>query len=278
MNSRLVNLVVDSREPRTMRDALVQEKVVHTVSTLDTADFHFIHEGTLLATVERKTWSDLESARITGRFEDQLNRALAHACQTGAMHFLLVEEPVVRSDERLRAEPTNKGLMAASAINRCMLQRGVSVLRTCDTKDTARLLAWIKRKCEREHLLTERETTEPYGSRALDTRRNSYSGGVVHAKKRKNQDNPEACWINMLTVIPGMSENVARSIKDVFADAAELIAMAKKRKQDHPTITSIVKHATVLVADVKVGGSKRRVGPALAGRVTSCLMGSLDTQ
>eukprot|EP00854_Cymbomonas_tetramitiformis_P001875 gene1875-2546_t len=275
MNFRKVNLIVDSREPRNLRDALTEEKVEHTIFTLDTADFHFTHESTLLATVERKTWSDLENARISGRFEDQLNRALAHAYQNGAMHFILVEDPVVRSDECLRTEPTNRGLMAASALNRCMLQRGVSVLRSSDTKDTVRLLAWIKRKCETEFTFNERGTSDPRAAQIQNAMRGPYHGGVVHAKKRKNVENPEACWINMLTVIPGVSENVARSISDIYDDAAQLMEQAKKRKQDRKTATSVLTHATDLLADVKVRESKRRVGPAIAGRVTACLLGSL---
>ncbi|KAK3249557.1 hypothetical protein CYMTET_41003 [Cymbomonas tetramitiformis] len=271
---RDIKLLVDSREPKSVREALKDNGVEHTVVTLDVGDFQILHDGQLILSVERKTWSDLESARITGRFEDQLKRALANACEHTAMHVLLVEDPKVKSDEELRQNPKqNKGIMAASTLNRCVLQRGVGVLRSCDSKDTACLLAWIKRKCESEKLLHEIDAEETYGKRTIDLCHRPYHGGVIHAKKRKNEDNPEAYWVNMLTVIRGSSEKIARSITANYCDAAALIAHAE-REAKRSGKPDVVAQADALLERITIFESNRRVGPALARRITACLMGS----
>ncbi|KAK3288638.1 hypothetical protein CYMTET_3856 [Cymbomonas tetramitiformis] len=271
---RDIKLLVDSREPKGVRDALRSDGVLHTIATLDVGDFHFLYGTKLLLTVERKTWSDLESARITGRFEDQLKRALTNACERNAMHVILVEDSTIRSDEELRKDPkVNRGIMAASALNRCVLQRGVGVLRSRDSKDTARLLDWIKRKCENECLLPEIDAGEAYGKRTIEMCNRPYHGGVIHAKKRKNEDNPEACWVNMLTVIRGSSEKIARSIAAEYCDAAALISSAEEGSASSGK-ANVVSRADALLERIPVLGSNRRVGPALARRITACLMGS----
>ncbi|KAK3283639.1 hypothetical protein CYMTET_8671 [Cymbomonas tetramitiformis] len=272
---REVMLRVDSREPRALREALEAVGVRYKDATLDTGDFHFMHEDRLLVSVERKTWSDLESAKMHGRFHDQMKRALSHACATNSAHFLLVEDSVVRSHDTLRAkDDSNKGIIANSTINRCILQRGVGVFRTKDLRDTASLLKWIRDKCERESVLHESVAgSTEYATRTAAHAIAPYRGGVIHAKKSANQDNPIACWINMLTVVKGMSEKAASCISEEYGDVAALIRESKRRSKKDSS-RSLTAHAIDAVADVRVKGSQRRVGPAVAKRVVECLLGS----
>ncbi|KAK3255178.1 hypothetical protein CYMTET_35651 [Cymbomonas tetramitiformis] len=276
---REVTLHVDSREPRALREALDTLGVRYQHATFDTGDFHFVHDGKLLVSVERKTWSDLESAKMNGRFDDQLKRALSHACDTDSAHFLLVEDSVVRSHETLRANAgSNRGLIANSAINRCILQHGVGVFRTNNLRDTASLLKWIQEKCERESVLHEGVAEAlGYGLRTVARALAPYRGGVIHAKKSANQDNPGACWINMLTVVKGMSEKAASCISEEYGDVPALLRESKRRRKANPS-RSLTAHAITAVADVRVNGCKRRVGPAVAKRVVDCLLGSATVE
>ncbi|KAK3234598.1 hypothetical protein CYMTET_10812 [Cymbomonas tetramitiformis] len=272
--SPAVSLVVDSREPQSVRNALSELEVRHEQACLDVGDFHVVRDGRLLLTLERKTWSDLENARVSGRFDDQLVRALANGCDKEAMHFIVLEDARVRSNAELRDERTsNSGLMASSAINRCILQKGVGVFRTADTRDTAHLLKWIIKKCETESVLIDNVAGNQYGKRGIGCAKGPYYGGVIHAKKSKNQDSPIACWVNMLTVIRGLSENAARSISDHYSDALMLFQAAQSRKQSLGK-GNLVTHATDLLSQVAIKNSKRKVGHAVAKRVTACLFAS----
>eukprot|EP00854_Cymbomonas_tetramitiformis_P030626 gene30626-38323_t len=272
--SPTVLLVVDSREPQSVRNALSEIQVQYEQACLDVGDFHIVRDGRLLLTLERKTWGDLENARVSGRFDDQLIRALANGCEKDAMHFVILEDARVRSNAELKKERTsNAGLMASSAVNRCILQSGVGVFRTADTRDTAQLLRWIMKKCEAESVLIDNVDGNKYGKRLRDCTNSPYYGGVIHAKKSKNQDSPTACWVNMLTVIRGLSETAARSISDQYGDAGMLFEAARSR-QNKLGKGTLVTHASDLLSQVVVNNSKRKVGPAVAKRVAACLFSS----
>ncbi|KAK3247920.1 hypothetical protein CYMTET_42596 [Cymbomonas tetramitiformis] len=285
-------LLVDTRESDTLLNALRDNSVPFTRRLLHTGDFHITREGRLLLTIERKTWTDLESSCIDGRFRDQLLRACAAAADAKAAHVLLVEHATVPSDARLRARigsgsrergGRNKGIMAWSAAHRCSVMMGVPVLRTADIADTVSLLAWLLRKADEERFACDLATSDAQSEansharalRSMDNGRRGYYGGTIHAKKSQNTDNPRACWTNMLTVIRGVSEQMSRAITETYGSPFELLVSGLADIPD-ASKESIRDKIAINLCDVDIASNKsrkrRRVGPTVAERLAKCLV------
>lgn len=262
---------VDTREPAKFFAALDTAGVHYERVALDVADVQIWRGNELIFTFERKTWYDMEASCVDGRFSDQLLRACTHAAERGGTHCIILEHASVPSDRTLRGEQKrdNRGLRARSAIDRCVLQHGIGVLRTADTTDTARLIFWILQKSVAERWLPDTlrlrasdDATPPHLSqlRAMDGARRGYYGGAIRTKKSGNDDTPEACWVRMLQVVRGVSEDVARAIA-----------------RDYPTVGHLTR-ATPRTRDgvaerlAKVACGKRRVGPTVARRIANCMM------
>eukprot|EP00854_Cymbomonas_tetramitiformis_P032679 gene32679-41564_t len=256
-------LLVDTRESDTLLNALRDNSVPFTRRLLHTGDFHITREGRLLLTIERKTWTDLESSCIDGRFRDQLLRACAAAADAKAAHVLLVEHATVPSDARV--------------------MMGVPVLRTADIADTVSLLAWLLRKADEERFACDLATSDAQSEansharalRSMDNGRRGYYGGTIHAKKSQNTDNPRACWTNMLTVIRGVSEQMSRAITETYGSPFELLVSGLADIPD-ASKESIRDKIAINLCDVDIASNKsrkrRRVGPTVAERLAKCLV------
>ncbi|KAK3288311.1 hypothetical protein CYMTET_4201 [Cymbomonas tetramitiformis] len=253
----MARLIVDTREPAHVHDALTNFGVSYERATLDVADFHIYRDNRLLFTVERKTWSDLEASCVDGRARDQLLRAASNARSHNAQHVVLLEHASVLTDAQLRNcvyGKDNRGLRARSTVDRLVLQHGVGVLRTANVMETARTLQWILEK-------SIKERWAPEGGQHTC---GAYYGGSVQSKKSANDGNPQAAWTRMLQTVRGVSETAAKAIAETYPNAKSIV--------DAANATDNSKRLLDAIASVQTS-KKRKLGKSTAGRVIAALCG-----
>lgn len=186
---------------------------------------------------ERKTTDDLEASILDGRYREQRTRLTTYCKQTGARPLYIIEGLMDRLWGKLTEETLQKYL------NRLMLRYGVAVIHTDSTEHTAALCRQLAGQMEADPTVFE----------ATDPAEVSYTSTLSISKK--DNVNPKTFASAALQGCPGVSAAVAEAVLAAFGGC----------------LTGVWAADEAALAAVLVG--KRRVGPAVAGRLWNNLHG-----
>ena len=204
---------------------------------LDLGDVQ-IRLGDLNVLIERKTWSDWKQSITDGRYKEQKARFLGSCAQSTKLIYLI--EGSLRRFDGKTDHMENKALNAA--VIKTQLRDDIHVLRSCDAKDSADTLIYYAQQLAAGGL-------DPASAK-------KGVAGASYKRKRDNLEDPKDLSREMLTIIPGMSDEKARAVLDSY-----------------PSFRVLRKASVSDLAKVRCGGgdgkAARQLGPAVAKRISA---------
>jgi ERCC4-type nuclease len=198
---------------------------------LDVGDIAILTESSSFV-IERKSWSDFQASICDGRWEEQKKRMLQG--DTGSRFAYIIEGNV---------PPWESGAMRMQtaslwgALVKTQVRDGIFVFHTADKESTSKFIQYLYKQI----------STGGFAPKPVD---NVVAG--VNKRKRDNLSEPRDVMIAMLTILPGMSKGKAEAVVKVYPTWKELLGADRGR-----------------IAEITVGEGARRLGPALAKRITA---------
>jgi ERCC4-type nuclease len=234
-----------------------------STATLHVADFHLVRDGKPVLLIERKTVADLAASISTGRYREQKARLLHTAATDGCKVVYLVEGPMDGSTLFL-----GRGTGAAAAgagagtspemmrklLVRATIKDGCFVVNTMSAAETATILTYMA------------ALVHEFGSAAVTVAAATAAAGesnypaLVRTEKKANMTPPviQQC---MLRVVPGVSDKLAQVLLSRFGGLLGLVEALKADRTAAATVEYEV-----------AAGKKRKIGPALGGRIAEALL------
>ena len=166
--------------------------------------------------LERKTGADFAASIRDGRWRNQKARMLE--CSLTCMY--IIEGPLTHHSIPYKT--------LLSAMGNTVLRDGMQIWRTQDIRETVAIIFMLARKT------------------------GTASTSTLAAPKMKCKHDEEHIYERMLMCIPGVSEHIARSIKDTYPTLRKLRSALRHRLDD---VEQLRPH------------KKRRVGPRLAEKI-----------
>lgn len=187
--------------------------------------------------IERKTWADLESSIMDGRYREQRGRLLTYSQETGARIAYIIEKSSLRNwtQETIR-----------KFIIRLQLVHGIAVFETASTQDTAQFVKSLAATWESDSTAF---TAATKSQRAADG---------IHVVKRDNDNNPRLFALKVLCLCPGVSTNIADVILTAADNSLETI------------MTRTIDNISILKIQTSTG-KQRAIGKAVAERLYNLL-------
>jgi ERCC4-type nuclease len=209
------------------------------VCNLDIGDYIIKNEsGEIFAIIERKTFSDLCSSIIDGRFREQKSR-ISQCIESNKVMYILEG-----NKENCRLKQNN--------INGCIInllwKHKYKVLHTLNGEDTIEVLFQLYKKLSEPSYLE----VQP---QLVSTSQAS--------KKGKFYDNP---MMYILQTIPGVSLQVATSIAKKYCNMNELMQAYQEIEE---------KAKEVLLSDIMVT-EKRKVGNSISKKIYQIMFGKIQ--
>lgn len=196
--------------------------------------------------IERKTWSDWSASICDGRYKEQKHRFMASVSQSDARDTQLVyvvEGTLVSwASDTKTGGVSNKSLNAA--IIKTQLRDNIPVLRTTGVVDTADTVAYVAQCLGKGQLHFD----------SSNVSRNA--GRVATKRKRSNLDDPKRLFVEMLSVVPGMSVKKSECVASAFPSMSSLM------------LASLTDIESISCGD---GQKARKLGKALASRIMTLL-------
>ncbi|CAB3407724.1 unnamed protein product [Caenorhabditis bovis] len=211
-----VFLIADNREHRDNRpcksviEHLVKKNAINVdIRSLSVGDYLWICrkiDGTEIVldwVVERKTWDDLKSSIIGGRYDEQKAR-LGMAPMRHRVYLI---------------EAKSMGDVACEQAVASTLSNGGYMIQRCsDTRDTAAFLAEITLKLQNEATNSE-ICGVPFNQ-------------LQNLLKKKKAETVKDLWVRQLMVCPGMSYSRADAIADRFPSMPALLTFFRENGDD----------------------------------------------
>lgn len=231
-----MKLVVDNRETFALNEIKNTDMsgIEIVVQTLPVGDFVFKNEedDSIALVIERKTFDDLASSIMDGRFREQKTR-LDEMKSNGARIMYIIEGNVMQYKGKLPVTTLQ------SAILNLMMSHEYMVMFCHSIKNTVEILCLIGKK------LGEKACTK--GSLS----------GVQIKLKSKGEKVKENLFLLQMMVIPGVSQLVGEAICKEYKSMPDLVN-AFEGGGEH------------MLAEIQVN-AKRKVGKALSSKVYKAL-------
>jgi ERCC4-type nuclease len=191
-----MELISDYRETH-INNILTKKQIHFKSATLNVGDFKIVYNETVKTIIERKTISDLVSSIIDGRYKEQ---SLRLSCLDNLHAHNIIY--IIEGDLNTYKPRTR---ITCDAIKSCMFAltyyKGFIVVNTKSQEETADYIKYVFDK------ICKHPKDQPYSE---NNRKEDYVN-VVKKVKRDNI-NKENINILMLSQIPGISANIAKSI------------------------------------------------------------------
>lgn len=229
-----INLIIDNRETDLCKHYSDSLK-----KNLDLGDIIIEINDKICIIIERKTISDLCHSIKDGRYREQKNRIMnALNCKIRKIYLI---EGTDMSDFRLPKSTFN------SVIYNTITRDNLHIMRSTGIKHTIKIIDNIYKRCEKFH---------------KNIYENIYEGGedykyICHVKK-KNNITKQICAINQYRQIPGISENIANALYDIYGSLYKLYQI-----YNNENIDILEKE----ISEIKHGVSKRRIGTKTANKI-----------
>ena len=190
-----MKVIIDDRERDLMKD--IGDSFAYECKRLDLGDIHICHplDENPMCIIERKSMSDLEASITDGRYREQKGRLAS----SGIPVIYIIEDGSIKKHK----EPMVKG-----AILNTQVRDRIPIIMSKGVAHTAALVGQLKRK--------EIEYFDNKGVHIMET----YT--PLKSKKSKNAST-EDIYVQQLTMINGISKQMAEDIKDVYPSMKALI-------------------------------------------------------
>ena len=215
---------------------------------LDLGDFNILVDGVLAVCIERKTYADLQSSIVDGRFREQRDRM---RCTIGAARMVYVLEGFPDRYDEWDAN-------CVTATFHMQHRDGIRVVRTCDAQDTVKYLGLLVARVAKEpekYGVVEATGAGGMGG-GIDAYQSNLHAAQVCRKKGGNLGSA-AVYRLMLSSIPGISERIATNIEAKMGSFFQLMT----------SLMACATHAERLALLTEID----KVGAGKATLILSCL-------
>ena len=196
--------------------------------------------------IERKTASDLYSSIRDGRHREQKSRALSNLQPHQFLYC--IEGPHCKFNDM------RKRIIDGALLN-TMFRDKLRVIVTNSIMDTVQTIINLSKKYIEHPDWFQPESIQQ------NTESIHYEN-LIKLQKKENMT-PKICQILFLSQIPGMSQQIARKILDVFISIKSMIIQLSTDQNPLQTLMNIELETTT--------GKKRKLGKVLAQRIYTCL-------
>lgn len=184
--------------------------------------------------IERKTWSDWCASISDGRYKEQKRRVLAANDHEAPVQFVyLIEDDKINSWNGTTRGRPNKPLLCAEI--KTQLRDGIHILTSRNTQDSGHMIAYIYTQFVKGEF-----EVKPQKSQA------PISG--VYKRKAACLESSSSQFVQIFSMVPGMSESKAQALADTSGGLKGLIKMSEDD-----------------IANILCGN--RRFGPSLAKKL-----------
>jgi ERCC4-type nuclease len=191
-----MELICDCRETR-INNILTKKEIYFKSENLPIGDFKIVYNESVKTIIERKTINDLVSSIIDGRYKEQSLRLSCHDNLHAHNIFYIIEGDLelYKPKTRINIESIKSAMFALS------YYKGFIVVNTKSQEETADYIKYIYDK------ISKHPKDSPYSE-------NNCKEDYVNVVKKVKRDNINKENINilMLSQIPGISPNIAKSI------------------------------------------------------------------
>jgi crossover junction endonuclease MUS81 len=204
-----------------------------------TIDIKYIYENLILL-IERKTFNDLSSSIIDGRFREQKTRIEKTINDNDKIMYII---------EGIRKTNTNYGIKSnilEGAILNLIFNHKFKVLNTNNINDTCDTILTIYKKFKKQE----------YSNK--DTNNNCNFSNLKKSERILNN-----VFKLQLSIIPGVSNNIAQKICDKYNCMIDLINAYNSQQQNE-------QNKEKLLADIQIT-DKRKLGKALSKKIYNAM-------
>jgi ERCC4-type nuclease len=242
-----VELVIDNRERHLI--AALEGACEATIEVLDIGDILFRNGEDIILIIERKTISDLKASICDGRAREQKARLL-HSGIPICRIMYLIEGNLDRSlKSKVSGIPLST--LLGSLIN-TQLRDGIKVYKTASLQESARYVQKLFTKLTKDG--------DKYFKQEMECMSASKYSATLKKKKKANMT-PEVWFISQLSLIPQVTEKVAKQIVAKYPTVSSLV-LEYHRTPEHLR--------SKLLADLTFdlsNGKKRRIGDKISTRI-----------
>jgi len=272
----MIHIKFDTKET-TLFTAFTSPTPISSLAPLEVGDiqiYHKDHPDVPLVIIERKTIKDLAASIRDGRYKEQIIRLKSLHKHPTRIFFVIEGCQITPSkyikrlvDLRYLATKINHmdGESLYSAFINIMVRDQISILESDDTNDTCQILRKLVEQVEKKYLEIIGQCVVTPHLQTVEAQNFHYSKTIKSNKK--HNVNPQVCFINILSQIPGVSPNSAAFIIEQYPTMAEL--MQAYIKVEENARGKMLKEI-VVKSDV---GNGRKLGPIISNRVYQYLFG-----
>lgn len=217
----MIEIVVTPNETKLIQQ-LACQKIQHKVKNLLVGDIHITHDDTPVYIIERKANTDLEASIKDGRYREQKGRLLKTGISTHNIIYLL-ENVSIDNEKRVWG-----------AICNTLHRDKCTIFHTSGIEETIKFLNRLTKSIEEFGAFDPKDTREQ----------------TVNVNIKKKSVSPSEWLMYSLTLIPGCSINVAKTIVSQYSSINDLKTIPEKE-----------------LANLKRLDNGRRVGPKISSAI-----------
>ena len=237
-----IELIIDNREKDLCKyyaDTVIKQN-------LDLGDIIIKINDKICVLIERKTISDLDKSIKDGRYKEQKNRII-HSLNLKIRKIYLIE-----------GTNMNNFSLPHSAFNsviyNTMIRDNLHIIRSNDIYDTIKIINDIYKRCEK--------FSKNIYNNIYENGNENNNKNICHIKKKNNMTK-KICFINQYRQIPGISENIACVLYDIYGSLYQLYKKFYNNDSDNYNIDILKKE----ISEIRHGASKRRIGMKTANKI-----------
>lgn len=236
----MTSLSIDARESKLIKR--LQDRGESFISACLPIGDILLHgsDGIVVAVIERKTISDLIMSIKDSRYTEQKKRLGMSYPRSAIMY-------VIESD----SEWDSLNEMVKGAIINTMLRDDIKVFMTKSVRETCSLVCDMMARIRKDPAKYAMSANSEYSDSLAQ---------VASAAKKRDQMDQRTFSILSLSLVPGVSKVIAKTVVDAFGNISDIIIA------NDPTFT-------LKLADLKMASGKR-LGPNVASRIVHFLSSS----
>tara|TARA_B100001175_G_scaffold305849_1_gene303312 strand:+ start:416 stop:1099 length:684 start_codon:yes stop_codon:yes gene_type:complete len=227
-----MEIIIDNREKDLIK-LFKNNNITHITKNLEIGDIQFIVNEEIIYIIERKTYDDLGTSIKDGRYKEQKFRLLAN---NNNNIFYIIE------GDKNKCKTLAYNALLGSIIN-MLFRDNIKIINSTNIDETYKIINQIKDKYNNGKF------------KKIDCNKSNYISSIKTNKKENMDKN--LCSIVQLSVIPGVSKNIAEVIINKYESLSNLIEEFKKNDN-------------LLLENIKL--EKRKIGKALSKKIYDFLI------
>jgi crossover junction endonuclease MUS81 len=227
-----MEIIIDNRE-KDLIELFEKNNINCIKKNLELGDIQYIINDEIIYIIERKTFEDLGASIKDGRYKEQKMRLLAN--NKNNIFYIL-------EGEKNNCKTIGENALLGSIIN-MLFRDNIKIIFSININETYKILLQIK----------EKYNNGKFQKIVCDT---SNYASSIKTNKKENIDKT-MCSILQLSVIPGVSKNIAELIIDKYETVGNLIEEFKKNDN-------------LMLVNINLG--KRKLGKMLSTKIYDFLI------